>query len=159
MPGGAVALFLSKFVNRIDKKGRVSVPAQFRAALAGQNFEGVVARPSFVVAALDGCGMDFLEELRRSLGQFNPFSDEHAGFANAIFAASRPLPWDSEGRVMLPDDLVDFAGLSDRAAFVGLGDTFQIWDPDAYAKIEDEAIALAREQRANLKFVPPGGES
>ncbi len=159
MTGGAVALFLSKFVNRVDKKGRVSVPAQFRAALSGQNFDGIVARPSFVVAALDGCGMDFLEELRRSLGQFNPFSDEHAGFANAIFAASRPLPWDSEGRVMLPDDLVEFAGLTDRAQFVGLGDTFQIWNPDAYATIEGEALALAREQRANLKFVPPGGES
>jgi len=147
-----VALFLSKYVNKVDKKGRVSVPASFRAALAGQSLAGIVLRRSFVVSALDGCGMDFLDSLRRSLGQFNPFSDEHAGFANAIFAASQPLPWDGEGRIVLPGELTAFAEITERAAFVGLGDTFQIWNPDAYAKVEDAAIALARDQRATLKL-------
>ncbi len=145
-----MALFLSKFVNKVDKKGRVSVPATFRAVLAGQSFAGIVARPSFLAPAIDGCGMDFLEDLGRTIGQFNPFSDERAGFANAIFAASQPLPWDGEGRVMLSEALMAHANISERAMFVGLGDAFQIWNAAAYTEVEAEALALARKERGAL---------
>ncbi|MDA0261338.1 MAG: division/cell wall cluster transcriptional repressor MraZ, partial [Proteobacteria bacterium] len=71
-------------------------------------------------------------------------------FANAIFAGSHPVPWDSEGRVILPDELLSHASIGERALFVGLGDSFQIWEPERYADVERAAIELARQQRATL---------
>ena len=147
-----MALFLSKYLNRVDKKGRVSVPASYRAELAGESFAGIIVRPSFVSQAIDACGREALQELQRGVGQFNPFTEERAGFANAIFARSHPVSWDSEGRIILPVELWEPAGIADRALFVGLGDTFQIWQPDRYAGVESEAIELARQQRAQLEI-------
>ncbi len=65
--GRQVALFISTFVNKVDKKGRVSVPAPFRAALAGQSFAGIVAYPSFVLSAIEACGIDRMEELSQGI--------------------------------------------------------------------------------------------
>ena len=149
-----MALFLSKYLNRVDKKGRVSVPAAFRFELADESFAGIIVRPSFVSPALDACGRRALQELQRGVGRFNPFTEERAGFANAIFARSHPAPWDGEGRVILPDEFLEHAGIVDRALFVGLGDTFQIWKPDRYEGVEHEAIELARRQRTVLAVQP-----
>ena len=145
-----MALFLSKYLNKVDKKGRVSVPATFRAELASESYPGIIVRPSFVSQAIDACGRNALQELQRGVGRFNPFTEERAGFANAIFARSHPVPWDGEGRVIVPDDLLSHAEIDDRALFVGLGDTFQIWEPDRYADVEREAIEMARQQRGSL---------
>ena len=145
-----MALFLSKYINKVDKKGRVSVPASFRAELSDESFPGIIVRPSFVSQAIDACGRGALQELQRGVGRFNPFTEERAGFANAIFARSHPVPWDGEGRVIVPDELLSHGAITDRALFVGLGDTFQIWEPDRYAEVEREAIELARQQRATL---------
>ena len=68
-------LFLSTYVNRVDKKGRVSVPARYRAALAGQMFNGVIAFPSYVNPAIEASGLDFLEGLQDRLGAYDPFSE------------------------------------------------------------------------------------
>ncbi len=151
-----MGLFLSKYLNRVDRKGRVSVPASFRVELADESFAGIIVRPSFVSPAIDACGRDALQELQRGVGRFNPFTEERAGFANAIFARSHPVSWDGEGRVILPGELLQHAGIVGRALFVGLGDTFQIWEPDRYAHVEREAIELARQQRTELAIRPAG---
>ena len=145
-----MALFLSKYVNKVDKKGRVSVPASFRAELSEESFSGIIVRPSFISNAIDACGRGALQELQRGVGRFNPFTEERAGFASAIFARSHPVPWDGEGRVIVPEELLSHASITDRALFVGLGDTFQLWEPAHYAEVEREAIELARQQRATL---------
>src|SRR6201997_5528154 len=72
----SVALFLSTFVNKVDRKGRVSVPASFRAALAGQSFAGIVAYRSFKNSAIEGSGMDRLEEMSTRLDALDEFSEE-----------------------------------------------------------------------------------
>ena len=56
-------LFLSTFTNKVDKKGRVSVPATFRAALSELSFPGIVAYRSFTALCIEGCGMDFMQRL------------------------------------------------------------------------------------------------
>jgi MraZ protein len=145
-----MALFLSKFLNKVDRKGRVSVPAPFRAELAAETFAGIIVRPSFVSAALDGCGKQALETLKQGVDRLNPFSDERMSFASAIFARSSSLPWDGEGRIVLPAELLGHAHLAERALFVGLGETFQIWEPGRYAEAEAEAIRRACELRGSL---------
>jgi len=127
-----VALFLSKYVNKVDQKGRVSVPAPFRAALTGQSFNGIVVYPSFRFEALDGRGADDMAEMVEKLdSEYNQFSDDYEALAT-IFAGSMQLAFDGEGRVVLPKSLMDFARITDNVAFVGIGKYFQLWDPAAY---------------------------
>jgi MraZ protein len=144
-----VALFLSTFVNKVDRKGRVSVPASFRAALAGQNFAGIVAFRSFKNAAIDGSGIDRIEEMSARLDTLDQFSEEYDSLSS-IFADAQQLPFDSEGRVLLPEDLASHAGITESAAFVGLGRTFQIWEPEAHRQYQGEKRDRAKRQGLTL---------
>ncbi len=154
-----MALFLDSHVDKIDRKGRVSVPAQFRAALIDQSYAGVIAFPSFRenCNAIEACGMDRMMQLSQSLDDLDPFSGEQNDMAAVIFGAAAQLPFDGEGRIMLTDGLIAGAGITDRTVFVGCGQTFQIWAPDAHAEFVVEARARAREARAGLHLTKPGG--
>lgn len=134
-----MTLFLSTYINKVDKKGRVSVPASFRAALANQAFQGVVVIRSNAFSALEGFSWDYMQELGNRLDAFDLFSAKQDDLATAIFAEARQLAFDGDGRVMLPQDLAAFAGLDEQAAFVGMGRKFQIWNPQALEKRQEDA--------------------
>jgi MraZ protein len=154
-----VALFLSTFVNKVDRKGRVSVPASFRAALAGQSFAGIVAFRSFKSAAIEGSGIDRIEEMSTRLDALDQFSEENESLAS-IFADAQQLAFDGEGRIVLPQILVEHAGITETAAFVGLGRTFQIWEPEAHAAHQSGLRERAKRQGTTLpgaRTLPPGG--
>jgi MraZ protein len=144
-----VALFLSTFVNKVDRKGRVSVPATFRAALAGQTFNGIVAFRSFKLPTVEGSGIDRIEEMSARLDGLEQFSEEYDNLAS-IFADAQQLPFDGEGRIVLPENLVEHAGIGETAAFVGLGRTFQIWEPEAFKRHQAEIRDRAKRQGATL---------
>ena len=150
-----MALFTSTFVNKVDKKGRVSVPASFRMALANQSFAGVVVFPSFVSQAIEGAGYELLERLAQSVEQFDPFTDEHDAFATTIFGDSHQLSFDSEGRILLPEPLLAHAGITASAAFLGRGGTFQIWEPEALQVHKAEMIERTRADRTALRRLQP----
>lgn len=153
-----MGLFLSTFVNKVDKKGRVSVPATFRATLAQQTFPGIVAYRSFTAPCIEGCGMNFMERLSDSTQDFAAFSTEQEDLSALIFADARQLSWDPEGRIVLPEDVMDHAGIAEAAAFVGKGQTFQIWEPTAYKAVEAEIRARALKSRPTLPLKKPGAE-
>jgi MraZ protein len=140
--------FVSTVVNKLDAKGRVSVPAPFRQILAAQNTAGVYCFTSFVSPALEAFGEALISEFTQRLYALDPFfSEDHDSQAQAILAASRLLSFDDEGRVRLPDDFIAHAGITERVTFVGMGRKFQIWDPENFAPIERERIERARAQR------------
>ncbi len=145
-------MFLSTYVNKVDRKGRVSVPATFRAALAAQRFPGIVAFPSYKYPALDANGIDRMEELIARLDALEEFSDEHENLSALMFASSQRLPFDPEGRIVLPPDLAEHAGIGDSAAFVGLGKSFQIWEPGRFS--EHLANLRERARRQGTKIPP-----
>ena len=149
-----MALFLSTYVNKVDRKGRVSVPAPYRLELAGQRFNGIIAFASFDedYDAIEACGIDRMDALSAGVDEFNPFSDKNRAFSHALFGASSQLGFDGEGRVMLPDSLRSHAGIGEYAAFVGQGATFQIWQPDALTKYQETALRHARENSADLRL-------
>jgi MraZ protein len=153
-----MALFLSTFVNKVDRKGRVSVPAPFRAAIQGQSFKGIIAFRSYREAAIEACAMDRMERLSDSIDALEQFSEEQDDFASTIFADSHQLPIDGDGRIILPAQLTDHAGITDAAAFVGRGATFQIWDPTAFERHQGEARARAGRRGATLRLAPRDGD-
>ncbi len=156
-----MAFFISRFDNKVDKKGRVSVPASFRAELATQPFAGIVAFPSPVLNAIEACGMDRLKEMAAHLDTMNPYGGNRNAFANAMLTKSHQLTFDSEGRVGLPERLLKHAGISAMATFAGTGPTFQIWNPDTYEEFEREAEAQASEMaaRGELPWYKPVGDA
>ncbi|WP_343562347.1 division/cell wall cluster transcriptional repressor MraZ [Kiloniella sp. b19] len=146
-----MTFFIGTYENKLDKKGRVSVPAPFRAMLAESAFKGVVIFPSYRADALEACSQEFLRELHQSLsGSLDLFSEEQDDLATSILAESHPLQIDQDGRIVLPPDLLEHAGLTDRVAFVGMGDLFQIWHPDRLAEKKKEARERARAKKLTL---------
>src|ERR1700757_2114319 len=104
--GEEVELFLSTYVNKVDRKGRVSVPATFRAAVADQSFPGIVVFPSFNYEALEGSGIKRMEEISARMSTLEEFSEEHDNLG-MLFAAAQALPFDTEGRIVLPETLAE----------------------------------------------------
>lgn len=149
-----MALFLSTFVNKVDQKGRLSVPAPYRQALRGQSFKGIVAFRSYREAVIEACAIDRMEQLSESVDQLEQFSEEQDALASTIFADAHQLPIDGDGRITLPPALAEHAGITETAAFVGRGATFQIWEPGIFERHQAEARTRAREQRATLRLTP-----
>lgn len=148
-----MALFTGTYVNKIDKKGRVSVPASFRPALT-QTFAGVVAYPSFTAHCIEGSGLDWLDRMMDKVESLPEFSQERDQLELLVFGRAKQIPFDGEGRIILPEDFIAEAGIGEQAAFVGKGRTFQIWEPEAFKVLQDEMQRLARQNRPVL---PAGG--
>ena len=152
-------MFIGTFENKVDRKGRVSVPATFRSALQGQAFHGIIAFRSYRAQAIEACGMDFMQKLNDSVSNLDLFSDTHDDLATTIFADSHSLALDGDGRVMMPAELAEHAGITDKAAFVGKGPIFQIWEPGRLQAHKDEARDRARSQGLTLPLDKNGGAS
>jgi MraZ protein len=144
-----LALFLSTFINKVDRKGRVSVPASFRASLAGQSFLGIIAFRSFKLPCVEGSGIDRMEEMSGRVDKMGQFSEPYDNLS-VVFSDAQQLPFDGEGRVMLPQTLAEHAGVTDYAAFVGQGRTFQIWEPERFKAHQAELRERARRQGVTL---------
>ena len=141
--------FVSTVTNKLDAKGRVSVPAPFRQILAAQETHGIYCFPSFSASALEAFGNALIADVQARLDALDPFfSEDHDARAQAILAASQFLAFDDEGRVSLPEALIAHARIEERVTFVGLGRKFQIWDPERFAPIERARLELARKSRS-----------
>lgn len=124
--------FVSHYTNRLDTKGRVSIPAPFRSVLTRDGFEGLYCFPSPHAATVDAGGNELLNEIKARLTGLDPLSMDHDVLSTAYFGASELLKIDSEGRVMLTDTIREFAGITTAVTFVGLSYKFQIWEPAAF---------------------------
>ena len=142
---GLVQPFISTVPGSLDSKGRVCIPATYRHLLSAQNTTGVYVCPSFIDPALDAFGQTLLDTINTRLAAQDPFfSASFDDEATALIARTQSLPIDENGRVRLPDTMITHAGLKDKIVFVGKAQKFQIWDADAYAPIEAEAIARVK---------------
>lgn len=147
-------MFVSTTTNNIDAKGRVSVPADFRANVDGAKFDGVVIWPSLHKNCLEGGGITLFEGYLKSLDNLNEYDPGREALILSILGESRRLSFDGGGRVTLPKEFVEMAGLEDKATFVGMGRRFEIWNPEAHnARIAD-ARALALK---NTHLLKPNG--
>ncbi|MDR0449182.1 MAG: division/cell wall cluster transcriptional repressor MraZ [Rickettsiales bacterium] len=147
-----MALFLSSFKNSIDAKGRISVPAVFRAAAHAENFGGVVLFRSFTAKCIEGFSMDRMEKMAAATDQLGAFDKTQDDLTAMLFADARPLQFDVSGRVVIPEDLLKHAGISGDAVFVGRGNSFQVWNPAEFAKAQGEALGRLQKSNPSLKI-------
>ena len=134
-----VSDFIGRYLNKVDKKGRVSVPAGWRPSLISKDFSGIIAQSSLSEKAIDAYPRDYLELLQGKLDLNDPLLEENEYESTVIFGGS-VLSFDSEGRVVLSDSLRNEINLASEALFVGMGRRFRIWNP----KIFDEYLGRAK---------------
>jgi MraZ protein len=154
--------FLGTHQNRLDAKGRVSVPAPFRAALRQDrenngNGHGaqLVLRPSHKHPCIEAWPAEAFTALAEPLERFDVFSEEHDDLASTLYADAYPVETDKEGRIVLPDPLIAHAGLGESVVFMGLGRIFQIWEPQAAERRRAEARERARTRGLTLAGTGP----
>jgi len=145
-------MFLSTHENKLDKKGRVSVPASFRSYLNSMGYSGVICYPSFNNFSIEACPQNRIEKLSESIDTLNPFEEKRDIFATSVLSDSVSLQFDSEGRVSIPIKLLDHAKIKQTMLFVGQGKTFQIWEPKLFEKFKSQARKKANLNRASLKW-------
>jgi MraZ protein len=157
--------FVSNYTHRLDSKGRVSIPATFRAVLARDGFEGLYVHPALDAPALDAGGNMLLAGIDAFLSTLPPYSDERDHLSTALFGTSEILKVDPEGRVILTESVKAHAGVGDAVTFVGLGPKFQIWEPDRFRAHLEEARAKVRDLKRSfggqsgtgvVQDIPPG---
>ena len=146
--------FVSHFTNRLDAKGRVSIPAPFRGVLARDGFEGLYVHPSLDAEALDCGGQALLREIDGLLETLSPYSEERDMFSTALLGTSEILKVDPEGRVILTESLKAYAGITGEVTFVGQGHKFQIWEPERFRAHLEEARNRVRDLRKSLSTRP-----
>ena len=145
-------MFLSTFENRLDKKGRVSVPASFRSYLSNLGYNGVICYPSFNNQAIEVWSQDRVEKISNSIESLSPFEEKRDFFATSILSESVNLQFDNEGRISLTPKLLKHAKIKNSMLFVGQGKTFQIWEPTIFEKFKVTARKKANLNRARLKW-------
>ena len=145
-------MFISTFENRLDKKGRVSVPAAFRSHLSSLGYNSVVCYPSFTNSSIEFCPQSRIEKIMETIDNLNPFEENRDIFSTSILANSHQLNFDTEGRVTLTEQLIKHTDVKEKVFYVGQGKTFQMWEPLQFKKFSDEARKKAKSQRSSLKW-------
>ena len=145
-------MFLSTFENKLDKKGRVSVPSSFRSYLSNLGYNGIICYPSFNHSCLEAWPQDRIEKILNAIDSLNPFEEKKDFFATSILAESTNLQFDGEGRILLSSKLLKHAKIRTRMLFVGQGRTFQIWEPINFEKFKENAKKKSNINRASLKW-------
>ncbi len=145
-------MFLSTYENKLDKKGRVSVPASFRSHLSNLGYNGVVCYPSFNNQSIEAWPQDRIEKISNAIDALNPFEEKKDYFATSILSESINLQFDSEGRISLTTKLLKHAKIRNSMLFVGQGKTFQIWEPTLFEKFRLQSRKKSNIHRSSLKW-------
>ena len=146
-----IFLFMDTITNKVDAKGRVSLPSDYRAIVKELSTE-IVCYRSLNAPCIEGCLEDTLDKLATEIENSTDFfSETQDNLTNLIFGDAKRFAFDSTGRIVLTEKLLQHAQISDTAVFVGKGRKFQIWNPENWAKEEARIRAEALKNRPVLR--------
>lgn len=144
-------LFMDTVVNKVDAKGRVSLPADYRSIVKTSESE-IVCYRSLTAPCIEGCLEDLLDKLASEMeNSLDFFSETQDDLTNLIFGDAKRYSFDSTGRIMLSEKLLKHAQITDKAVFVGKGRKFQIWNPENWKKEEAAIRAKVMSERPMIK--------
>lgn len=149
-------LFMDTITNKVDAKGRVSLPADYRAIVKELNSE-IVCYRSLTAPCIEGCVEDLLEKLAVEIENSTDFfSESQDNLTNLIFGDAKRFTFDTTGRIVLTEKLLAHAAITDTAVFVGKGRKFQIWNPENWAAEEERIRAEVLKNRPVLNVAKTG---
>ena len=145
--------FVSSFLNKIDKKGRVSLPSSFRNALPKSNKNEIILYKSIKSKSIEGCSSERINEIAKRINNLDFFSEDYDDFSTSIFSEIVTSNIDKEGRFLIPEDLKQYANIKTEAAFFGQGHFFQIWEPKTGLKNTLTSRKRLFEQKKSLRMI------
>ncbi len=128
------------------------MPASFRSYLGNMGYSGVICYPSFNNPSIEACPQSRIEKLSESIDSLNPFEEKRDIFATSVLSDSVNLLFDGEGRISIPEKLLEHAKIKQTMLLVGQGKTFQIWEHKLFEKFKTQAKKKANLNRASLKW-------
>ena len=136
--------------HKVDGKGRVSIPASFRRVIEACDPDWTEGLPPRLILVYGGATRDYIEgftieamdEVDDKISKFPRGSAKRKAMERLYSAQSVEIVVDDTGRIVLPAKLREKIGLDGMARFVASGDTFEIWQPEAY----DDSIAALDEE-------------
>lgn len=138
-------MFIGEYSHTIDAKGRVSMPAKFRRLLS----KGVV-----VTRGLDRCLLVYSREawevMAKKLAALPITSQQSRAFSRLMLAGAWDVELDSQGRIILPEYLRQYASLAKHVTITGLYDRIEIWNEDAWQQYRAQTEAASGEIAASL---------
>ena len=137
-------LFVSQFVNKIDKKGRVSLPSLFRNVLSKKRKSEIILFKSLKFKSIEGCSSERISTIAKRINELDIFSDDQDDFSTSIFSEIIPVNLDREGRFLIPENLKLYSNITNKVTFIGQGHYFQIWEPQA---------AIERQKKSRERLV------
>ncbi len=141
--------FASRFDVKIDPRGRIAIPVTFRSILKQEKADDIHSYPHLDYAAIEAGGARLVEEIKGIVGRHATGSQMREALELVYFGECEKLKVDDDGRTIMPKRLREYAGITDTAVFVGLGNKFQIWEPKAYERFREgareQALALRRQ--------------
>ncbi len=148
--------FLSSATNRVDSKGRVSVPAPFRAIIQARGNGELYGQRALDVPALNVAGPEQLEQWEKRLDAADPFLQETDDLQFLVYGDGAVMKLDGDGRIMMTDFIRAHTGITDEVTFVGHGGYFRMWAPAAFEAWRDEARDRLLKRRQGLAALSPG---
>jgi len=133
-------MLLGEYKHSVDKKGRIAIPAKFRTFLG----DGAI-----ITRGLDKClfvfGMDEWRKLADELMNLPLAKSNSRAFVRLMLAGAADVKLDSQGRVLIPEYLRKYAGLSEKAVVAGLYNRMEIWDTDQWEDYKEKTEANSEE--------------
>lgn len=146
-------LFVSKFFNKIDKKGRISFPSSFRNVLSKSNRNEIILYKSIKTPSIEGCDIERVKEIAKRINNLDFFSQDYNDFSTSIFSEIIPTKLDAEGRFLIPEELKNHAQIKNEAAFFGQGHFFQIWEPNKGLKNTELSRKRLFNEKKSLRMI------
>ena len=135
--------FFGSHENKRDTKGRVSVPATFRAVWSDCQDMTLILRPSFIDGCLEAWPLPNYARFQTKVDAMEEMSREQVGLQTQVYSDADEVELDGQGRILITGYLAEIAGLSDAVFFMGRGDHFLIWEPVAGKAFREASRAMA----------------
>lgn len=148
-------VFLGYAMNGVDPKGRLSIPADYRAVLARRSKDEAVLislheRADCLVACDVDQGTREFAKLNERYGTVETAESDQA--ARLALGSATRAAYDANGRIVLPADLRDLSGITDSAFFLAMGDKFEIWNPHTLVELPGLDPRLVRLVRRHIEL-------
>ena len=126
-------MFIGQFEHSIDEKNRIAIPSKFRRV-----FQGEV----IITKGLDGCLFLFpkakWEQMATGIGQLPTTKSSARMYARLLLASASQENFDSQGRIVVPVFLKEYAKLKGKVVVTGLYDRVEVWDKKAWEQVEEK---------------------
>lgn len=131
--------FIGTYECKADTKGRVMIPVTLKTQLAPVLNQGFVIKRSVFQPCLELYPMDEWQQLMQKMNKKNRFKKKNNDFIRRFSAGVKPVEIDATGRLLIPKNLADIAGITKDVVLSSAINIIEIWDKDSYEKVIDEA--------------------